>query len=389
MESPRLRGPSAPLTAVSAAVVVSVLALQATAAGLPAPIMELPDFPSILHGQARNLASVTSDAEALALFSTRLAPLLDLKHMMVALTDQSTASKSSDGATSSDLTKAAVRLTAEMAAWRLAAAVKEAVNAEDATALQTIQQEAMPQQTWLLEGKERAFLRRMMTQSAVLTSIQTTQVQESDTPAGYEGYAAYLDRTYPRFIGPDSSWLALAEKEGPAGLRRRLMEFWERTPLSNVDQEKVAARYFHIRLRPVLVAHLAALAIRAEAEAEQRARDEWLRLRSWQDRLREMKGLARLCGTWHWTVHNHKNHQEHKTILSFLPPDVPSPDGPRPTKIVVLGDTVYLRWEFQGGFQEDSLLFTGGSQRLEGTFTNSAGAWGSITGKRAAACTRH
>lgn len=388
MESRRPRVPSAPLTAVAAAVVVSVLALPVTGAGLPTPITEGPDFPSILRMQAHNLASVTSDAEALALFSTRLSPLLDLKDAMVALTDQSMASKGPDGATSSDLTKAAVRLTAEMAAWRLAAAVKEAVNAEDATALQTIQQEAIPQQTWLLEGKERPFLRQMMTQSAVLTSIQTPQLQEPDTPAGYEGYAAYLDRTYPRLIGPDSSWLAMAEQEGPAGLRRRLMEFWERTHQSDIDKEKLAARYFHIRLRPVLVAQLAALAIRAEAEAEQRARDEWLLLRSWQDRLRERKGFARLCGTWQWTVHNHKNHQEYKMILSFLPPDVPSPDGPRPTKIVVLGDAVYLRWEFQGGYQEDSLLFTGGSQRLEGTFTNSAGAWGSITGKRAAACSR-
>src|SRR5438093_3162267 len=385
----RLRISSAPRTAVAPAVVASLLALQAAGVGLPTPVMELPNFPSILRSQAHNLASVTSDAEALTLFSTRLSPLLDLKDAMVAVTNQSTASKGSDGATSSDLNKAAVRLTGELAAWRLAAAVKEAVNAEDATALQTVQQEAMPQQGWLLEEKERAFLRQMMTQSAVLTSIQTPQVQESDAPAGYEGYAAYLDRTYPRLTGPDASWLAMAEKEGSAGLRRRLMEFWERTPQSDVDKEKLAARYFHIRIRPVLVAHLAALAIRAEAEAEQRARDEWLRLRSWQDRLREIKGLARLCGTWHWTVHNHKNHQEHKTILSFLPPDVPSPDGPRPTKIVVLGDAVYLRWEFQGGFQEDSLLFTGGSQRLEGTFTNSAGAWGSITGKRAAACTRH
>ena len=370
---------------------VSVLALQTTGAGLPTPVMELPNFPSILRSQAHNLASVTSDAEALALFSTRLSPLLDLKDAMVALTDQSTASKGTDGATSSDLTKAAVRLTGELAAWRLAAAVKEAVNAEDATALQTIRQEVMPQQTWLLEGKQRAFLRQMLMQSAVLTSIQATDVQEADTPAGYEEYAAYLDRTYPRFIGPDPSWLAMAEKDGPAGLRRRLMEFWERTPQSNidnVDKEKLAARYFHLRLRPVLVAQLTALAIRAEAEAEQRARDEWLSLRSWQDRLREMKGLARLCGTWQWTVHNHKNHQEHKMVLSFLPPDVPSPDGPRPTKIVVLGDAVYLRWEFQGGYQENSLLFTGGSQRLEGTFTNSAGAWGSITGKRAGACTR-
>src|SRR5439155_19285055 len=126
-----------------------------------------------------------------------------------------------------------------------------------------------PQETWPLEGKERAFLRQMLMQSAVLTSIQATDVQEADTPAGYEEYAAYLDRTYPRFIGPGSSWLAMAEKEGPAGLRRRLMEFWERTPHSDVDKEKLAARYFHIRLRPVIVAHLAALSIRADADAAQ------------------------------------------------------------------------------------------------------------------------
>src|SRR2546421_6426025 len=113
----RLRVSPAPLIAVTAAVVVLVLALQATGAGLPTPVMELPDFPSILRMQARNLASVTSDAEALALFSTRLSPLLDLKDAMMALTNQSTASKGSDGAMSSGLTKAAVRLIGEMAAW--------------------------------------------------------------------------------------------------------------------------------------------------------------------------------------------------------------------------------------------------------------------------------
>jgi hypothetical protein len=53
----------------------------------------------------------------------------------------------------------------------------------------------------------------------------------------------------------------------------------------------------------------------------------------------------------------------------------------------VLGDVVYLRWEFPGVVQEDSLLFTGEGQRLEGSFVNSSGAWGSITGKRTAPCT--
>ena len=54
----------------------------------------------------------------------------------------------------------------------------------------------------------------------------------------------------------------------------------------------------------------------------------------------------------------------------------------------MLGDTIFLRWEFQIGYQEDSLLFIRDGQRLEGSFTNSAGAWGSITGKRTSSCPR-
>lgn len=72
-----------------------------------------------------------------------------------------------------------------------------------------------------------------------------------------------------------------------------------------------------------------------------------------------------------------------------LPPPTQQPDpaqAMKPAKIVVLGEGVYLRWESAGGYQEDSLLFTGEGQRLEGSFMNSAGAWGSITGKRVAAC---
>ncbi|MDE3019066.1 MAG: hypothetical protein KGI53_08610, partial [Nitrospirota bacterium] len=80
-----------------------------------------------------------------------------------------------------------------------------------------------------------------------------------------------------------------------------------------------------------------------------------------------------------------------KMVMVFdappLSPQQPSPtQGAKPAKIVVLGEGVYLRWETAGGYQEDSLLFTGEGQRLEGSLVNSAGAWGSITGKRVAAC---
>jgi hypothetical protein len=74
-------------------------------------------------------------------------------------------------------------------------------------------------------------------------------------------------------------------------------------------------------------------------------------------------------------------------VVMFPPPSLDGkPEAAGPAKIVVLGDAVYLRWESQGAVQEDSLLFTGEGRRLEGTFVNSAGAWGSITGKRVGAC---
>ncbi len=105
------------------------------------------------------------------------------------------------------------------------------------------------------------------------------------------------------------------------------------------------------------------------------------------DQLKAQKSAARLCGTWQWTIHNHTNHQEQKTAIVLLPPGTPAPpDMPQPAKMVVLGDAVYLRWDFQGGYQEDSLLLAKEDRRLEGTFANTAGDRGAITGKRIAGC---
>lgn len=111
---------------------------------------------------------------------------------------------------------------------------------------------------------------------------------------------------------------------------------------------------------------------------------EWFRLYHWKDQVRQQRGLTRLCGTWQWSIHNHQNHREEKTAVIFAPPGIASSTSPAET--IVLGDSVYLRWETRAGVQEDSLLFSGEGQRLEGTFVNTAGGWGSITGRRTATC---
>jgi len=138
--------------------------------------------------------------------------------------------------------------------------------------------------------------------------------------------------------------------------------------------------------RETIKTDLALAANRLALEASQRATALWWDLQGWKDRVRNARGRARLCGTWHWVIHNHQNHGEQKTSMIFLPSGQERPGVPAPAEMVVLGDSVYLRWEMDGRVQEDSLLFIKDGSRLEGSFVNNAGGWGSITGKRTSAC---
>ena len=126
---------------------------------------------------------------------------------------------------------------------------------------------------------------------------------------------------------------------------------------------------------------------RLAVEALQAAYHNWDRLRGWKDQVRSLRGQVRLCGTWQWVIHNHqKHHQEQKFSLLFPPPGADHVGLPGLVETIVLGDNVYLRWEIEGRVQEDSLQFVKDGQRLEGTFVNSQGGWGSISGKRTASC---
>jgi hypothetical protein len=124
-----------------------------------------------------------------------------------------------------------------------------------------------------------------------------------------------------------------------------------------------------------------------EMDALQASYQEWDRMRNWRGRVRELRGQARLCGTWQWIIHNHQhNHREQKLSLLFPAAENGQATLPGLAEAIVLGENVYLRWEFDGLVQEDSLQFNKEGQRLEGTFVNSQGGWGSISGKRTAGC---
>ena len=132
---------------------------------------------------------------------------------------------------------------------------------------------------------------------------------------------------------------------------------------------------------------LALSAGRLALDAQQRAIAEWWQLKTWKDRIRTVRGRSRLCGTWQWIIHNHQqHHQEQKLSLIFPPPEPDYPLVSGLVETVVLGENVYLRWETNGQVQEDSLQFTKEGKGLEGTFVNSQGGWGSISGKRTSDC---
>jgi hypothetical protein len=124
-----------------------------------------------------------------------------------------------------------------------------------------------------------------------------------------------------------------------------------------------------------------------EVDAMQAGYQEWDRLRNWKDRVRGLRGKAKLCGTWQWIIHNHQqHHQEQKLSLLFPPAGNTQAALPGLAETIVLGENVYLRWELDGQVQEDSLQFSNEGQRLEGTFVNSQGGWGAISGKRTSGC---
>lgn len=97
-------------------------------------------------------------------------------------------------------------------------------------------------------------------------------------------------------------------------------------------------------------------------------------------------GLTRLCGVWDWTVHSHsRNHREAKSRIVLPSSQAAGIEGPAPTEIRIYGDAVYFRWDFPGGYQEDSMLLIE-DRRLEGTFRTTTGSVGAINGKRLSSC---
>ncbi len=335
--------------------------------------------------QADRLGRLASDDDALAFYRSDLARALAIEDTTPLLEATETRRLRPGTVPPPVLKDPALHLVKALARWSTARVLREAADGGEIPKLAALEQRERARWQWLLNGMEAQPLGRALRIAAVITAVEETPASVPTVTSGYPDLAAYLDRTYPDLATGPGSWVGVAEREGTAGVRQRMLGHWQHEGRGDASEEAMQM-YFHRRLRPVFLAQVTASALLAEADAERQAGERWRQLQSWREDWSTARGRARLCGTWAWTVHNHQNHQDHKMVVTFPPPDL-TPSGPAvPKTIVVLADSVYLRWEFPGGYQEDSLLFSGKDQRLEGTFVNSRGPYGAITGRKVQPC---
>lgn len=285
-----------------------------------------------------------------------------------------------------ELADTARHLVRNLIAWNVAKAAQDLARITDEADADRLSRHIQEQAAWLSGGEQVPYVRSIIASIPALKSNGSAPSPTFDE-ALYRDYAASLDAKYPALSDGPDSWLAILEKDGVQAWHDRLASSSDRSTVGEQESETLAGRYAASRLRPLLRLSLAQQGSQLEAWAAQQAYRNWLSIYEWKDSVRLRRGLARLCGSWQWTIHNHQNHGEQKLTVSFPSPSaVPEQGGP--AEMVVLGDLVYLRWESGGRVQEDSLLLSKEGQRLEGTFVNNMGGWGSITGKRTAGCSK-
>ena len=268
------------------------------------------------------------------------------------------------------------------------------------TAAISLSLDVIPDKTqlqWIMKHSPLQALKPVLDVYTQVSAWSSHTTSSHPVPPGEEfaKFAAYYDQTYQDWDDDSPlSWTSIFNQSGQKGIEDRLLEYWQTSdhpanqhtsslpPIHDV----YAQHYIKTRLLPMFRADLLTRTIKLEATAYATAWEAWRTIQQWQQREETQSGITRLCGTWHWTVHNHQNHGDHKMTVTFSLPDPSSPSPIEPSTIEIHGDTVYLKWTFPQGIQEDSLLLSNYDTRLEGTFKNSLGPHGSISGKRLSAC---
>jgi hypothetical protein len=346
---------------------------------------DVPSFGQLVQEQRSLLSSIRSDDAALEAFAKVVGPHLGLADLSAMLRAKALPLKLTKELLLEETTEVTRQFMRGLAVWQLAQQVQAAVTSPDKAKLSQLQEKLATEPAWLeAEQNYAQGVQSVKKLSETLASMRAPEAALAKVPPWYADYVGKLDAQSLGDVGLADSWGTLIEEKGPKGLWEHLATS---APQEAVEQERLsgAQQYFNSRIRPLILREAVATAVRLERDAALTVHMNWLRLRSWKDRVRTARGYPRLCGTWHWTVHNHQNHNEQKTLVTFGA-NGPGPATPNLAEAVILGDAVYLRWEVDGRVQEDSLLFAKEGQRLEGTFVNSLGGWGAVSGKRTGVC---
>ncbi len=346
-----------------------------------------PDWDNVLASLSTTLSKPVPGTDPLVYFIEPIGPALGLRDAAATLGTKKLPAVLADELLVSDLAATARHMVRNMVAWNLARATLQLSGNRDAAASDELYRQIADQSAWLATAFDNVPMVQSINETAqALESHDTTESTPLDETR-YRAYATHLDTTYPLLPDAPEPWQAVLETQGLGGLKQRLADSPDGMQLSDQEQAAFAKRYLSTRLRSVLRHRLHRHGSQLALSAGEAVSKDWFGLHQWKDTVRRRRGRMRLCGSWQWTIHNHQNHGEQKLLVTFPPAGTVQGNG-GPAEIVVLGDVVYLRWEAGGRVQEDSLLLSKEGQRLEGTFVNNAGGWGSITGKRTAACAK-
>jgi len=245
------------------------------------------------------------------------------------------------------------------------------------------------QREWLLSKTSLKGLKHLLEFQKQL-SVSLPQEPVALPPENdYSRFTYFHDQSNSAIDNP--SWTNLFNDLGFKGIENRLHEYWQQReqqtqPISDAHKQAYIQQYVASKLLPMFHTYLLTQAIQVEAQAYEVAWESWNRIQQWQQQEQSDHAMMRLCGTWKWIIHNHQNHGDHKTTMTFISPGQDTPPQVQPATVLIHGDAVYLKWTFPQGIQEDSLLLSNRDTRLEGTFTNSLGPYGSISGQRLLPC---
>ncbi|MCA9421855.1 MAG: hypothetical protein KC592_12610 [Nitrospira sp.] len=347
---------------------------------------------SFLEQHRAQILQLASDEEALAFFHSTT--VKETKSSPI----QSKSESGSSMKPTAEIKEAITSYLASLAATTHAQTFRE-ILAQSSTTILPSSPDLLPSEAqlqWILKHPT------LQTLGPVVDFYQQISAWSHTTPSHtlppdneFAKFAFYYDQTYQDWDEESPlSWISIFKENGPKGIEDRLFEYWQtsdhlatqRTSSSTI-RDVYAQHYIQTRLLPMFRANFLTHAVQLEATAYATAWKAWHTIQEWQQQQEQTKfDITRLCGTWRWIVHNHQNHGDRKMTLTFSPPDESPPSQIAPTTIEIHGDTVFLKWTFPQGVQEDSLLLSNNDTHLEGTFKNSLGPHGSISGKRLSTC---